>query len=75
MAIPARAASSAATRSVRLSENLYYELNKYGVRFYFADMPYYDPESYSDVMLRQIKEVIAEGYVWPDSDFEGTEWE
>ncbi len=48
-------------RSVRLSENLYYELNKYGVRFYFADMPYYDPDNYSDVMVRQIKEVIAEG--------------
>jgi len=21
------------------------------------------------------KEVIAEGYVWPDSDFKGTEWQ
>lgn len=48
-------------RSVRISENLYYELNKNNVRLYFADMPYYDPNKYSDIMLRQIKEVIAEG--------------
>lgn len=48
-------------RSVRISENLYYKLNKYNVRIYFADMPYYDPDNHGDVMLRQIKEVIAEG--------------
>jgi site-specific DNA recombinase len=48
-------------RSVRISENLYYELNKNNVRIYFADMPYYDHDNYGDVMVRQIKEVIAEG--------------
>jgi len=48
-------------RSVRLSENLYYELNRCNVRIYFADMPFYDPDNYSDIMARQIKEVFAEG--------------
>ncbi len=48
-------------RSVRLSENLYYELNKNNVRLYFADMPFYDPDNHGDVMVRQMKEVIAEG--------------
>ena len=48
-------------RSVRLSENLYYELDKANVRIYFADTVLYDHENYMDVMIRQIKEVIAEG--------------
>ena len=48
-------------RSVRISENLYYALNKHNVRIYFTDMPYYDADNYSDVMVRQIKEVVAEG--------------
>ncbi len=48
-------------RSVRLSENLYYELNRCNVRLYFADMPYYDHDNYRDIMFRQIKEVLAEG--------------
>ncbi len=47
-------------RSVRISENLYYELNRNDVRFYFADMPYYDHDKHGDRMIRQIKEVIAE---------------
>jgi len=49
-----------ASRSVRLSENLYYELNKSDVRIYFTDMPYYDPDNHRDVMVRQINEVVAE---------------
>ncbi len=49
------------SRSVRLSENLYYELNKNGVRIYLTDMPYYNSDNHGDVMFRQIKEVIAEG--------------
>jgi len=49
------------SRSVRLSENLYYELNKNNVRIYFTDMPYYDSDNHKDIMFRQIKEVIAEG--------------
>jgi len=48
-------------RSVRLSENLYYELSKDNVRLYFTDMPFYDHDNHGDVMVRQMKEVIAEG--------------
>ena len=48
-------------RTVRISENLYYELSKDNVRIYFADMPYYNPNDYNQVMMRQIREVIAEG--------------
>lgn len=48
-------------RSVRISENLYYELSRHSVKLYFADMPFYDNDNHSDVMVRQIKEVVAEG--------------
>ncbi len=47
-------------RSVRLSENIYYELSKYGVRVYFVNMPYYNPDNDDDVFSRQINEVVAE---------------
>lgn len=47
-------------RSVRVFENIYYELNKCSVRIYFVDMPYYDHDNHRDIMFRQMKEVFAE---------------
>ena len=49
------------SRSVRHAENLYYDLDKYNVRIYFTDMPFYNADDHRDVMFRQIKEAIAHG--------------
>lgn len=48
------------SRAVRLAENLFYEFEQLGVRILIADMPTYDGRDRKDVMLRQIREVIAE---------------
>lgn len=48
------------SRNVRIAENLFYEFAKLGVRILIADMPTYDSRDRKDVMLRQIREVIAE---------------
>ena len=48
------------SRAVRLAENLFYEFEQLGVRVLIADMPTYDGRDRKDVMLRQIREVIAE---------------
>lgn len=48
------------SRNVRLAENLFYEFEQLGVRVLIADMPTYDCRDRKDVMLRQIREVIAE---------------
>src|SRR6266851_1152093 len=48
------------SRNVRLAENLFYEFEQFGVRVLIADMPTYNSRDRKDVMLRQIREVIAE---------------
>ena len=48
------------SRNVRLAKNLFYEFERLGVRVLIADMPTYDACDRKDVMLRQIREVIAE---------------
>jgi site-specific DNA recombinase len=48
------------SRNVRLAENLFYEFEQLGVRVLIADMPTYNGSDRKDVMLRQIREVIAE---------------
>jgi DNA invertase Pin-like site-specific DNA recombinase len=45
---------------VRLAEDLFYEFEQLGVRVLIADMPTYDGRDRKDVMLRQIREVIAQ---------------
>jgi len=48
------------SRNVRIAENLFYDFERLGVRVLIADMPTYDSRDRKDVMLRQIREVIAE---------------
>lgn len=48
------------SRDVRIAENLFHEFGKLDVRILIADMPTYDSANRKDVMLRQIREVIAE---------------
>jgi len=48
------------SRDVRVAENLFYEFGQLGVQVLIADMPTYDSRNRKDVMLRQIREVIAE---------------
>lgn len=46
--------------SVRLAENLFYDLEQLGVRVLIAEMPTHDSRDRKDVMLRHIREVVAE---------------
>jgi site-specific DNA recombinase len=48
------------SRDLRLTENLLFEFDRLGVRVLIADMPYYDGSNRKDVLLRQIREAIAE---------------
>ena len=48
------------SRNVRIAENLFYDFERLGVRILIADMPTYNSRDRKDVMLRQIREVIAE---------------
>lgn len=48
------------SRDVRLAENLFHEFGQAGVRVLIADMPTYDARDRKDVLLRQIREAIAE---------------
>jgi len=48
------------SRNVRIAENLFYDFERLGVRVLIADMPTYNSRDRKDVMLRQIREVIAE---------------
>jgi site-specific DNA recombinase len=48
------------SRDLRLTENLLFEFDRLGVRVFIADMPYYDGSNRKDVLLRQIREAIAE---------------
>jgi site-specific DNA recombinase len=48
------------SRNVRLAENLFHELGKLGVEVMIADMPTYNGKDRKDVLIRQIREAIAE---------------
>lgn len=48
------------SRDVRLAENLFYEFERAGVRVLIADMPNYNGKDRKDVLIRQIREAIAE---------------
>ena len=48
------------SRDLRFTENLLFDLQKIGVKVLIADMPHYDGSNRKDVLIRQIKEAIAE---------------
>ena len=48
------------SRDVRLAENLFWKFGKLNVQILIADMPSYDGKNRRDVLLRQIREAIAE---------------
>lgn len=49
------------SREVRIAENLFWHIeHKLGVRVLISDMPNYDPNNRKDVLVRQIREAIAE---------------
>jgi len=48
------------SRDVRLAENLFWQFERYDVRVLIADMPSYNNEDRREVLVRQIREAIAE---------------
>ena len=48
------------SRDVRLAENLFWQFERYGVRVLIADMPNYTSTDRREVLVRQIREAIAE---------------
>jgi DNA invertase Pin-like site-specific DNA recombinase len=48
------------SRNVRVAENLFHEFERLGVPVLIADMPNYNARDRKDVMIRQIREAIAE---------------
>ena len=48
------------SRDVRIAENLFWRFQRYGVRVLIADMPTYNGHDRRDVLIRQIREAIAE---------------
>jgi site-specific DNA recombinase len=48
------------SRDVRLAENLFHEFERMGVEILIADMPTYNGKDRKDVLIRQIREAIAE---------------
>lgn len=48
------------SRDLRFTENLIHDLGEAGVKVLIADMPNYDGSNRKDVLIRQIKEAIAE---------------
>ncbi len=48
------------SRDVRLAENLFYDFERLGVQILIADMPTYNGKDRKDVLIRQIREAIAE---------------
>jgi site-specific DNA recombinase len=48
------------SRNVRIAENLFHQFDELGVNVLIADMPTYDGRNRRDVLLRQIREAIAE---------------
>jgi site-specific DNA recombinase len=48
------------SRDLRYTENFFYNAQRIGVKIFIADMPHYDGNNRKDVLIRQIKEAIAE---------------
>lgn len=48
------------SRDVRIAENLFWKFDQLGIRVLIADMPYYNSSNRRDVLIRQIREAIAE---------------
>ena len=48
------------SRDVRLAENLFYRFERAGVQVLIVDMPTYNGKDRKDVLIRQIREAIAE---------------
>lgn len=48
------------SRDLRLAENLFYQFEQAGVQILIADMPGYNGRDRKDVLIRQIREAIAE---------------
>jgi site-specific DNA recombinase len=48
------------SRDVRIAENLFWKFERLGIRVHIADMPFYDGSDRRDVLVRQIREAIAE---------------
>jgi site-specific DNA recombinase len=48
------------SRDVRIAENLFHEFAQLGVEVMIADMPTYNVKDRKDVLIRQIREAIAE---------------
>jgi site-specific DNA recombinase len=48
------------SRNVRIAENLFHRFDELGVNVRIVDMPGYDGRNRRDVMIRQIREAIAE---------------
>src|SRR5438128_2094492 len=48
------------SRNVRIAENLFYRFARQSVSVLIVDMPHYNGNDRKDVMIRQIREVIAE---------------
>ena len=48
------------SRDLRFTENFFFDLQRVGVKIFIADMPNYDGNNRKDVLIRQIKEAIAE---------------
>ncbi len=48
------------SRDVRIAENLFWQFDQLDVRVLIADMPTYDHSNRRDVLIRQIREAIAE---------------
>ena len=48
------------SRDVRIAENLFHEFARLGVEILIADMPTYNGRDRKDVLIRQIREAIAE---------------
>jgi len=48
------------SRDVRIAENLFWKFDQLGIRVLIADMPYYNGSNRRDVLIRQIREAIAE---------------
>ncbi len=48
------------SRDLRFTENLLYDFQRLGIKVFIADMPHYDGNNRKDVLIRQIKEAIAE---------------
>jgi site-specific DNA recombinase len=48
------------SRDVRIAENLFHEFARFGVEILIADMPTYNGRDRKDILIRQIREAIAE---------------